>query len=273
MTACIAGLLSACASPSARMGTMTEKLADAGYYRQILPTAPFPLFTARPLARAVPESAASPLPRDSRALTIVIEGDGYAWVNRNTISDNPTPRHPAGFDIAAALQPGAIYLARPCQYAWTARCRPYYWTAGRFDDSVLQALDDALGRLKAAGNAQNLHLIGYSGGAYLALKLAAARQDVAMVTTIAGVLNPQGWTAHHDVSPLRLSQSTDDLLGKTRAVRFHHFCGTEDDVAPCSLTRHVMAQAERMGLHNHRMTRVNGDHDTAWRAALPLITP
>ena len=50
-------------------------------------------------------------------LRVYIEGDGFAWVNRTTPSDDPTPRNPLGLKLAAAdPSPNVLYLARPCQY-------------------------------------------------------------------------------------------------------------------------------------------------------------
>lgn len=56
-------------------------------------------------------------------LTIYIEGDGLAWINRSSPSADPTPTDPIALKLALAQPEGnAVYLARPCQYAGAVNC-------------------------------------------------------------------------------------------------------------------------------------------------------
>ena len=50
-------------------------------------------------------------------ITVYVEGDGFAWVTRSVVSDNPTPTKPMLLRLAG-IDPksNVIYLARPCQY-------------------------------------------------------------------------------------------------------------------------------------------------------------
>ena len=55
-------------------------------------------------------------------LIIYIEGDGVSWIDRFTISSNPTPNNPTAFKLALIDEnDNVIYLARPCQFEWYAR--------------------------------------------------------------------------------------------------------------------------------------------------------
>ena len=60
-------------------------------------------------------------------LTVYIEGDGYAWKTRRSLSNDPTPTDPIALRLALQ-DPAAnlVYLARPCQYVETAGYRPLH---------------------------------------------------------------------------------------------------------------------------------------------------
>lgn len=88
---------------------------------------------------------------------------------------------------------GAGYLARPCQYVSGPVCGPAVWTDGRFSPQVLDSMSKALDGLMRASGAVRVELVGYSGGAAIALLLAGSRHDVASVQTIAGNLSPRLW--------------------------------------------------------------------------------
>ena len=50
-------------------------------------------------------------------LTVFIEGDGRAWLSKYRLSEDPTPLHPVGLELAAADHSvNVVYMARPCQY-------------------------------------------------------------------------------------------------------------------------------------------------------------
>ena len=61
------------------------------------------------------QSFAKKTTTNSSVISIYIEGDGRSWIDRNTISSNPTPTTPLALELAALDQsPKVIYLARPC---------------------------------------------------------------------------------------------------------------------------------------------------------------
>ena len=77
-----------------------------------------------------------------------------------------------------------------------------YWTTHRFAPEVIRASDLALDRLKTLFGAQRLVLVGYSGGAAVALLVAARRHDMGQIITVAGNLDHQAWTHYHHVQAL-----------------------------------------------------------------------
>ncbi|NDV24807.1 alpha/beta hydrolase [Desulfovibrio sp. JC022] len=132
-------------------------------------------------------------------LTIYIEGDGQAWRTRSRVSFDPTPHNPLGF-MLAALDPAlsVVYLARPCQFVGgteARNCDVSCWTSGRFSKKNVQAIDEAISQVKQQAKAQKIHLVGYSGGGAIALLVAAQRDDILSVRTVAGNLDHKKWTS------------------------------------------------------------------------------
>ena len=169
-------------------------------------------------------------------LTVYIEGDGRAFINRRTPSRDPTPHNPTGLRLAMA-DPAApiLYLSRPCQYTTkdTQReCRTAYWTSARFSQTVVNALNNALTQAKTLTPFKRLHLAGYSGGGAIAVLLAARRTDVISIITVAGNLDHRFWTDYHRITPLYDSLNSADSAQKVAHIPQVHFAGGQDTVMP-----------------------------------------
>jgi len=178
----------------------------------------------------------APTPGATQELTVYIEGDGRAFINRHTPSRDPTPHHPTGLQLAVA-DPGApvLYLSRPCQYtaADTQReCQTAYWTSARFSQTVITALNSALTQAKTLTQFQRLHLVGYSGGGAVAVLLASIRTDVVSIITVAGNLDHRFWTDYHRITPLYDSQNSADCAQSVAHIPQIHFVGGQDTVMP-----------------------------------------
>ncbi|KAA5605954.1 alpha/beta hydrolase [Roseospira marina] len=226
------GLLAACAvgaSPPER-ATLEDRARAAGFTRLSIGDPELPLATWL-----------GPEPGRTTVLTVVLEGDGAAWPRPDRPPADPTPRHPVALGLALTVaDPPVAYLARPCQYDHPPACRPALWTRDRFSDAVIRATGAALDALKDRTVATRLRLVGYSGGAYIAARLAAVRDDVAALVTVAGVLDPAAWARHHGVSPLPpLDAATVARLATVPQV---HWIGARDTVVPPALARAVLAR-------------------------------
>ena len=228
----IALALSACASlPSpAERGNSAEALAAAqGWRKMVLPAGRFELLAFL---------SARPMVKDT--LTVYIEGDGFAWATASQPSLDPTPIHPVGLELALRDTRGAVaYLARPCQYtqATSPNCNPDYWTSRRFAPEVITASSNALDLLKARSGAKQLVLVGYSGGGAVAALLAARRDDVEALITVAGNLDHQAWTSHHHIDPLVGSLNPADEAARLLRMPQLHFVGARDEVMPALVAR------------------------------------
>ena len=125
-------------------------------------------------------------------LTLYIEGDGFAWRTRRELSDDPTPRHMLVLSLAA-IDPSenVAYIARPGQSTASGvpDCDAAYWSGKRFSEEAVRAIDSVIDHLKAESGAREINLVGYSGGAAIAVLIAARRSDIASLRTIAGNLD------------------------------------------------------------------------------------
>jgi len=174
-----------------------------------------------------PPSSSGPI------LRVYIEGDGQAWLTRSRLSSDPTPVKPLALllmEVDTATD--KAYLARPCQYIHTAACNSSYWSIRRFSPEVIDSMDEALTQLKTSGNYKSLELIGYSGGGTVALLLAARRNDIVSLRTIAGNLDHVWLNKHHRVSPLTGSLNPPDFAGQLGVIPQRHFIGENDQVVP-----------------------------------------
>ncbi|MFC3533541.1 alpha/beta hydrolase [Vogesella facilis] len=169
-------------------------------------------------------------PAAAEVLTVYLEGDGLAWLGASTPSDDPTPINPLALQLALQDRQPAAYLARPCQYESTdqAPCRQAYWTRLRFAPEVVQASSQALDQLKQRFRAQRLLLVGYSGGGTLAALLAARRQDVAGLITVAASLDHRAWAQDKQLSALSGSLNPGDDWQVLQWLPQRHYVGGQD---------------------------------------------
>lgn len=206
------------------------------------------------------------------AITVYIEGDGYAWIDRSRPSPDPTPRRPMAPALAARdPAPVVAAVARPCQYRGNApqpRCDdPTWWTDGRFAEPVIDSIDRAVDALKREAGAQRVHLVGFSGGAAVALLVAVRRADVASLRTVAGNLDPDGVSSFHGVNPLRGSGSPMEVAVWLSRVPQLHFVGSRDTVVPPAIARGFVAA---MGASPCvRVVEVDSDHHDGWARNWP----
>lgn len=211
---------------------------------------------------------------DNEALTIYIEGDGFAWITSSQPSDDPTPRDPIGLRLAMRHAPGAsIYLARLCQYVEgmdTRGCTKSYWTARRFAPEVIEATDQAIDALKARYSAHRLVLVGYSGGGAVATLVAARRKDVTQLMTVAGNLDHATWTRLNRIRPLDGSLNPADAWRELQHVPQVHFAGARDNNVGAAV---ATSYADRFPANERPRIQVvpEADHSCCWVELWPTL--
>jgi len=204
--------------------------------------------------------------KSSARLTIYIEGDGFAWQTGQTPSQDPTPINPLALKLALAHPNGnAAYLARPCQYVGgtQAKCNQRYWTFARFAPEIVESMNKGVSQLKASFRAQSLTLVGYSGGAAIAALIAARRDDVAELITVAGNLDHTAWTHYHNLLPLAGSSNAADVSAKLIGIKQRHFLGGQDTIIPPVLAK--LWPPELRGVQDANLRIIDGfDHACCW---------
>ncbi len=200
-------------------------------------------------------------------LQVYIEGDGLAWISRRQLSDDPTPTDPMALRLAI-LDPAAnvAYLARPCQYLKVgerARCSRAHWSSHRFSEAVIAASDQAIDQLRDRAQAPGVGLIGYSGGGAVAALVAARRDDVISLRTVAGNLDHAAFTRLHKVTALSGSLNPASYGPILAKIPQRHFIGGKDTVIPGTITR---AYARRLPSQRcySVSTVANASHYDGW---------
>ena len=179
-------------------------------------------------------------------LTVYIEGDGLAWINSRRPSSNPTPINPVALELALRHPQGNVaYLARPCQFVPLdnqPNCIRDAWTDGRFSESVVKSMDSAISKLKDQFKADRITLVGYSGGGAIAILVAARRDDIEKIITVAGNLDHRAWTDHHILNPLIHSLNPADFAKQVSSISQLHLVGAQDKVIPSIIAESYRAR-------------------------------
>ena len=225
------------------------------FHKEIIPTQIFTLTTY------------SRLETPGKPLTVYIEGDGRAWLSKNLLSKDPTPFHPMVLELAALdPSPNVVYLARPCQYdnlAFQKPCGPEYWSDKRFSEEVISSMNEAVDFFAEKAAASQVHLVGYSGGAAVAVLITERRQDIVSLRTVAGNLDPEALNRHHRVSPLSGSLDPIQAAPKISSIPQRHFIGANDKVVPPSVSENFLRASEDSACV--KVTTVEGaGHHSGW---------
>ena len=134
-----------------------------------------------------------------KPLRIYLEGDG-----------NPNPSHRIALYYAEQdTTKNVIYVARPCQWINDKICqlKPEIYKEQRFHPEIIREIEEVVLHLKNKYKASEIELIGYDGGATIALNL-ATQMNIKRVITIAGILDTNAY------------------------VRQNHYVGGNDEITP-----------------------------------------
>ena len=170
----------------------------------------------------------------SKPSRIYLEGDGIPWRN-NEPSANPTGQKKLGFQLFLQDESATAYLTRPCYEEETmpANCTPELWTSGRYSETVVSALMQAIEQIAPTGD---IELVGYSGGGTLATLIAHRLPSVSRVLTLAANLDHDAWSEHHGSLPLTSSLNPVDDAPTSDRSELHLF-GADDTIAPAALAQ------------------------------------
>ncbi|HHK2702447.1 TPA: alpha/beta hydrolase [Pseudomonas aeruginosa] len=248
----IVALLVGCQSPREAL----QQLADEHDRKlETLSGQPFPLVMLAPQDTT-----------KTTRLRVYLEGDGHAWATATQPSVDPSPHNLLVVRLAVDDSTPNAYLARPCQFVMAPACEPTLWTNRRFSQEVITSLSRALDQLKQRYGNREFELVGYSGGAALALLLAVQRDDVAQVQTLAGNLSPRLWAEMKGLSPLSGSLDPLDYRHQLVSLPQRHLVGQQDTVISSRL---VNLYQRALGSPSHiECIHIPGaSHDAGWEAA------
>jgi predicted esterase len=245
-------LLTSCATP--KPAVHSSQWQSAGFKEYRLQTTPFLLLSQQKITAP------------GQDVTIYIEGDGHAWVSRYQLSTNPTPldplvRHWALRDPASNV----AYLARPCQFVGTfkAPCTSTYWDNKRFAPEVVQSMNEAVTQIKHTAQAAQINLVGFSGGGAIAALIAARRDDVISLKTIAGNLDTELHSQLHEVSALSGSLNPRDVAPSLGHIKQVHYVGGKDKNIPLSITQSFVSYLPA-GSDASIVIIPNATHNAGW---------
>ena len=203
-------------------------------------------------------------------LVVYIEGDGRSVTAAQQISSNPTPRHPMALKLAVlhTTARNVAYLARPCQYTpfyLDNACHPEIWSHARFSEKVIHSMNKAIDKLKTKANATEVHLVGFSGGGGVATLIAARRNDVATLRTVAGDLDHATLSLYHRTPPLQNSLNPRSVVLQLTALPQYHFSGEKDLTVPPFVSEDFTNDLKSLGSHcAKRMILPDTSHHKGW---------
>lgn len=200
----------------------------------------------------------------NQPIRFYIEGDGYAWETSTQPSSDPTPKYPTAFYLAKQdPSPNVVYIARPCQYSKDSspKCSMEYWTKRRFSMEVMQAVNKVINKVKPSP-AQRIELVGFSGGAVVAVVLSARRSDVIALRTVAGNLDHDYVNKYHHVSPMNESLNASDFAHNIKAIPQIHFISTKDKVIPAVVIKKFVEIQESGCAHYYEYEHAT--HEEGW---------
>ena len=231
-----------CATPAERYDDAAFEL---GFARQTLRAGEFELVSYYP--------AGGP---SGPRLHVYLEGDGTPIRGGRPALD-PTTRRPVALRLMALDPAPAVLLGRPCYHGEEATppCGARLWTHARYSEDVVAALTTGLAALPA----QELVLVGFSGGGALAMLLAARDARVVAVVTLAANLDVTAWTAWHGYDALVGSLDPAREPPLSMHILQIHLAGERDERVPPAVIGPVPGGALRI-VHA-------ADHDCCWAAS------
>ncbi len=208
-------------------------------------------------------------PQDT--LTVYIEGDGAAWHRKGELACDPTPKQPLALWLALKDSSARIlYLARPGQFQRNEdpHCRSAYWSLARYSEEVVRAYTAAIDRIKKRVQVHKIGLVGYSGGGVIAALLAARRDDVVWLATVASNLDHRLWCAEHKVTPLKDSLEPKKFGAKLKNIPQIHFVGGRDQIVS-----QEVVQSYVDALPDNKLVKIVAkeqfDHHCCWQSVWP----
>jgi len=141
-----------------------------------------------------------------------------------------------------------------------------YWTSHRFDRVVLDSYLQALDSIKRESGIEAFHVVGFSGGGGVAALLAARRDDILSLRTIAGNIDHDALNEHHNVTLMPKSLNPADYLSDLRDIPQIHYSGGQDKVVPPFLARNFIRDLQPSNCASQVIIDY-ASHEDGWTSA------
>ena len=205
-------------------------------------------------------------------LNVYIGGDGMPWVRGGTeMAANPTnyDKTLLGFMENSPLP--SVFLARPCYYIYPLPefCDSAMWTSARYSKQVIDEMEAVLRRITLQYSVRSINIIGFSGGATLAVLLASRADDslpIDRVVSIAGNLTVKRWVSHHHYIALESSLDAQVFLPLSQPHLI--LIAEKDENIPPSL---YLSQPELMGVNTRVKVFENYTHSCCWLEQIDTV--
>jgi len=202
----------------------------------------------------------------NKVMKIYIEGDGLAWINRRTISSDPSPINPIALKFASKdTNPNIFYISRPCQYnlELNKNCDKKYWTNERFSIEVVDSFNEIIDSLKKEFNFKDIEIIGFSGGAAIATLVASKRDDIKKITTIVGNLNHKLLHQIHNLTQTPESLNPINIAEKISHISQVHYIGGKDEIITIDIVNSFI-KASKNSKNIKTILIKEASHTQAW---------
>lgn len=223
-------MLVACSMPVAQSRyAVIEQLQASGFIHFQTPN-PLKIYVRKRLAQDEPRNS-GPI-----RLTAYIEGDGAPWWSRKVPPANPSPTKSIAAQLAIRDHgPFVAYIGRPCQFLEDFEidnCDVKWWTSARYSAQALNWLDNAVEYIVHDYPNVGVELIGHSGGGVMAALLAANRDDVACLITLAAPLDLDAWTRSSGFDDFKDALNPALLSAARLNLQEKHYWGRDDILVP-----------------------------------------
>jgi len=171
-----------------------------------------------------------------QTLRLYIEGDG-----------DPNPSHLVALDFAERdTNPNVIYIARPCQWSNEPLCKqkPNIYGQDRFHTEIMSEMTELITYLMKKYHATDVELIGYDGGAVVALNV-ATKVPTKRVITIAGIVGLSSYNAYHNLPDTEDAEDPEKNHFELAKIPQIHYVGARDEITPRQLAEYFVKKLDQ----------------------------
>lgn len=169
----------------------------------------------------------------NKPLRIYLEGDG-----------NPNPKNQIALYYATQdPSDNVVYVARPCQWSEDRVCKdkPEIYKNQRFHPEMMRETLEILLQIINKYQAPAVELVGYDGGATVAMNL-APQLPVKRIISIAGILDTENYTRQNDLPDMIDAENPADNLLALSQIPQIHYVGEKDKITPQKMAERFVRQ-------------------------------